>query len=113
MTFNAVKKTWRERIAEARQRGGFDRDDMDAASCWLTCAVGEQRATLPHVVTYIPARYLSRSRLRPADPELRKLGSARWGFYGAVRRQDFDGAEKILDAIEDRALVLKRETLGV
>ena len=105
--------TWRERIQAARERGGFTQDDVWAADHWGTCAVGEQRAAMPLVVQY---KWITDNYEVPKDRALRRLGSVRSGIFGwgkgfaaAVRDNDFARAEDLLDAIEDRALQLKRE----
>lgn len=105
-----MSKTWRERIAEARENGSFTAQDVQDASCWSCCAVGEQRQNMPNIIVYVEGGKL------PKDKILRKLGErsygAFWlrdGFYAAVFKSDFDKAERLLDAIEDRALQLKRE----
>ena len=98
--------TWRERIIEARAHGMFTDDDKCAAGQWATCAVGEQHAALPLVVLYDNSLHC------PKDWELAELGSHGLrdggGFCAAVMRHDFDLADSLLDAIEDRVLVLKR-----
>ena len=99
--------SWRERIQAARERGRFTADDENDAASWLTCAVGEQHAALPEVVVYISSGPGSAVPM-PADATLFRLGAAS-GFNGAVNCGDFDAAERLLDAIEDRALQLKRE----
>ena len=91
--------TWRERIAEARERGGFREYEKEDADCsWDRCAVGEIRREHRGLVVIIDGR--------PADNALWDLGR---GFGAAVRfLNDPSVAEKFLDAIEDRALELKR-----
>ena len=96
-------ETWRERVIAAKARGTFTRDECSAACSWLTCAVGEQRASLPQVVIYV-------NGVAPEDDVLAHLGSDfGTGFAWAVSRADFGLAERILDQIEDRVLQLKRE----
>lgn len=100
--------TWRERIQAALVRGKFTFQDSMDASQWMSCAVGEQHALHPEIVRY-------HSDLQaPVDSILGSLGSDlgedMYGFARAVSRDDFDRAERLLDAIEDRALQLKRET---
>jgi hypothetical protein len=68
--------------------------------------VGEQRAAHTFIKTLGEAC--------PADNDLYALGgvflsTGRTGFLGAVFDGDIDGAERYLDAIEDRVLQLKRE----
>ena len=97
-------KPWRERIVEARGRGGFTAEDKaDATGSWLTCAVGEQRALYGETVVLLDRQ------AQPRDLALQRLGGTdRDGFGAAVFRDDFDLAERRLDAIEDRTLTLKR-----
>jgi hypothetical protein len=93
--------SWREGIAAARKRGRFTKTEMNkTAILWTTCAVGEQAAK-GIGLTVNPVRWLGRD-----DNELVSIGSA---FVGRVNYDDFDGAESLLDAIEDRVLQLKRE----
>lgn len=104
-------KTWRERIAEARERNTFTQEDTAAWVSAKTCMVGEQRERygigfplcmgLP--LDAVPAAYLG--RLLP--PENNTL---QFRILTAIHRNDFDAAESLLDAIEDRALELKRES---
>lgn len=99
----SLRKTWRERIVAARLRGMFTfQDRMDAGGSWATCAVGEQRAIYGDKVVVMLDK-------RPADEILFNLGNIFVGFGLAVETDDFNTAERLLDAIEDRALVLKRE----
>lgn len=93
--------TWRERIAAARERGYFTFDDKFAAGSWNCCAVHEQHVMNPQVVVY--------ALNSPVDHELHQLGDDEEGFCAAVRTGDIGRAECLLDAIEDRALQLKRE----
>lgn len=106
--------SWRERIAAARARGGFSPMDKTMAANWMTCAVGEQRAMYPGVVKVVDPLWFG----APTDDQLRVLGggtpggppfSGFAGFGWAVLTNDFARAEALLDAIEDRVLVLKRE----
>ena len=82
----------------------------DATGSWLTCAVGEQLALYgAKAVVLQDTGYFEKL---PQDWVLRTLGSTHDGGFGdAVLRNDFDEAEHLLDAIEDRALVLKRSLL--
>lgn len=97
--------TWRERIA------GGDFDDQ-RAECWGTCAVGEQHAALPQVVVYGPIRgglpcpVCGSPHGGPQDLTLIRLGA---DFHSAVDDGHARAADRILDAIEDRVLALKRE----
>lgn len=95
-------KTWRERIVEARARGEFTENDKRDAWSWHTCAVAEQNHRMPGVVVWVEALGV---RARPADQDLREWGS---DFPWAVDNDEFDGAEHLLDQIEDRALELRR-----
>ena len=96
--------TWRERIAAAKARGCFTRADKRMAGNWATCAVGEQAEAQPLVVRF----ELDRIHLGPEDGILFRLGGV-CGFYAAVLDDQFVLAETLLDAIEDRTVVLKRE----
>lgn len=111
-------KTWRERIAEARQsrirlpnwlgsitlRGQhFTADDVWEANHWYACAVGEHREAVPLRVT------LHDGEPVPLDHDLRRMGLE---FGVRVGRHDIDGAERLLEQIENRALQLKREQAG-
>lgn len=102
-------KTWRERIAEARERGWFTEQDRLDAGRWCSCAVGEQWAQMPAVIVY--------TNVDRSDPAWRNGGPSKyddlldWGsdFPQAVCGNDYDRADHLLDLIEDRALQLKRE----
>ena len=95
--------TWRERIADARERGTFTPQDYSDIGGFLTCAVGEQHARLPEVVVYRP------SRLGFDQPEDEELDRLALDIYRAVHADKFTYAESLLDQIEDRVLQLKRE----
>lgn len=94
-------KPWRERIAEARERGGFTGEDHRLIGDFQTCMVAEAGAVLgqnPH-------------RLYPI---LEKMGGNTWwpnqiGPLWSVSNNLFDTAEDRLNQIEDRVLQLKRE----
>jgi hypothetical protein len=107
--------TWRERIAAARERGRFTQDEIARAGArWETCAVGEQHAMYPTVVVMEesvlwPGTIITTG---PADHRLFRLGDTISGFGDAVARNDFNKADVLLDAIEDRVLQLKREHVG-
>lgn len=90
-------KTWRERIAEARERGYFTAEEYDLARDGNTCAVGEHWLQLGYTRTdrYIQVFY--------------GAGNPGETFLGAVGLNDFVAADQILDQIEDLALQLKRE----
>lgn len=96
--------TWRERIAEARERGKFSDHDRWLASASSTCAVGEVCAGAVGYVRYIETALDGEAR--SAGWTLGTSHSAR--FTSAVYGNEFDEAESLLDAIEDRALALKR-----
>jgi hypothetical protein len=97
-------KTWRERIAEARERGCFTIEDRKLATqSWCTCAVGEQRSLYGANVIVFNVQE------QPKDEILRDLGASYGsGFGRAVNQNNYAQAEKMLEAIEDRALQLKR-----
>ena len=96
-------KTWRERIAEARTRGGFTKDDTAAASGIWTCAIGEVMGDRWEIFVTTP---LHGEEYAPGWTIGVHQSAA---FTGAVLSGDVDTAEKYLNAIEDRALQLKRE----
>lgn len=93
-------KTWRERIAEARERGSFSREDYEAWQNPKTCLVGEQRQ-----------RYGLDFPLHMVIP----IGPTEHGLQVqivyAIARNSFDEVERLLDMIEDQALNLKRSGL--
>lgn len=101
-------KPWRERIAEARERGRFSSEDRVAWGSPDTCMVGEQRE-----------RYgmdFPLSMLIPEDEIPRKhfdrfgaLLSLQGCILRSISRNDFNAAEALLDAIENQALNLKRQ----
>jgi hypothetical protein len=84
--------TWRKRIAAARQRGGFTREDKDLAFNWVTCACGEQDPLIPRIYG-----------CKPLDDQLDRLG---YLFYDSVALSRFDRAEELLAQIEQRAAQL-------
>ena len=102
--------TWRERIQAARERDRFTADDLyDAGVHKLTrpyarCAVGEQADRYGADLIF----EWPEERIGPIDQELRDLGAQ---FCGNVSVHDFTSAERLLDAIEDCALELKRASL--
>lgn len=97
---------WRDCIVAARERGYFTAEEKEQAGGWDTCAVGEQRAQHPLVVTY---RFDALSRAGwPADHDLYMLGGVKGGFFSAVLTDNIALAERRLDEIEDRVLELKR-----
>jgi hypothetical protein len=102
--------TWRERIAEARQRGGFTAADREDIWLYSTCFVGEQAKAMPDVVLLTegstPFSQGVKGSPIPVDEILWTLG----GHAAPTVRisNDPDAAERLLDAIEDRALELKR-----
>lgn len=97
-------RTWRETVIAARKRRGFTAEERTSAESWVTCAVGEHHAAMPTVVVYTAGHVLDYEE--PGDGQLLDLGG---DFYDAIFEDDFDAAEKLLDAIEDRVLQLKRE----
>ena len=106
-------KSWREINVEARARGYYTEEEIDAAtSSWMTCAIGEQHKLHPLVV------HVTKISGRPDDSVLFTLGnsdsfndweSGKYGFGSAVRDHNFDEADRLLDLIEDRVLELKRQ----
>ena len=91
-------KTWRERIAEARERGEFSDEDASLSANWSTCAVGEQHALYPEIITY----RMGVEQKIPIHSELIRLGGCRdGGFNQCVTENSIDIAERRLDEIED------------
>ena len=95
--------TWRERIAAARERGAFSEEDMALWGEGDTCFVGEQRV-----------RYGILFNLDMTGTGLTSLGpnttDLQVNILRAIGANDFDAAERLLDHVEDRALILKRES---
>jgi len=93
-------KTWRERIVEARERGKFGNEDMKEWMNYRTCLVGE-----------VQARYWGPgyNACRWMDLNGHDGAGFQEGVQRALLRNDFRFLEDRLDAIEDRALQLKRE----
>jgi hypothetical protein len=104
-------KSWRERIVEAKERGGFTREDFFLAGNteiggppdpgYARCAVGEQADHYGADLFFL----CPEDRFGVKDERL-----ATWGgeFAGAVYGDDFTRAESLLSQIEDRALQIKR-----
>ena len=102
---------WRERILEARARGAFTHADHELARDWTTCAVGEQSARYAHLML----QHLDPMCEEEGLPLLVSLGAR---FAEAVCQgceewarpspDSFSCAERLLDAIEDRALAVKQ-----
>ena len=90
--------SWRERIAAARAQGAFSEDDSVAAGDYTTCAVGEQVKASGGVLSW---------QAFSVEPKSEHCDGMR--FMRAVHGNDFDAADMLLDAIEDRALELKRQ----
>jgi len=97
--------TWRERIAEARERGKFTTEDRALAGEWATCAVGEQAVRAGHET--ITARVDFAALM--ARPLMTWDDCDGQRFFEAVMAHAVNEADRLLDAIEDRALQLKRE----
>ena len=87
--------TWRERIT-----AGLTRHDANDSQNWCRCAVAEQRANGMPIQVVEPGCLDA-----PVDAELYQLGMA---FDLAVKDLNANEAERLLDAIEDRALELKQ-----
>ena len=86
-------KTWRERVADAKERGRFTDQDVDLAADWNSCAVGEQHALHPFIVKLFPTNMFQEG----------------FDFITAVSDDRIDEADALLDRIEDRVLQLKRD----
>lgn len=102
------RKPWRERIVEARARGSFTKDDSFDVGCGETCFVGE--IARRYGVDYYALGYQNAPPFSERVPEGMHELTVQPIFV--VSWNDFDAAERLLDAIEDRALALKREARG-
>ena len=91
--------TWRERIAEARERGAFTQADRDLWSQHSQCFVGEMRARFGLHFNLEMTKVDTYCECGPLQKQIQR----------ALRGNDFDAAERLLDEVEDRALQLKRE----
>lgn len=91
-------KPWRERIAEARGRGKFTKEDLLAWKSLETCMVGEQREKYG---VFFP--------LEMGIPSEHLKGWLQTKIAKAILFNNFAEAEHLLDLVEDRALTLKRE----
>ena len=90
-----MRTTWRERIEEARKRGFFTADDKWTWASTTTCPAGEAVRA-----------YGLRATSGFYHPVLHPIGDAMWDM---IETNNFGGADRLLDAIEDQALKLKRE----
>ena len=97
--------TWRERIQAARERGKFTPADWKAYWNPKTCLLGE-------TVTGVRGHY-NPAFWNAIDNSITREGtvSLQERIQTVMRARDFDATESLLDAIEDRALQLKREGL--
>src|SRR5262245_53026082 len=103
-------KTWRERIAEARERGSFTYEDISLAAGYRTCLIGEAVAILGGTYASneskfrvsIPGFY--GNELCGEDSSIATGGA----FQRVVAEHDITRAEQLLEAVEDRLLQLKR-----
>jgi len=92
-----METTWRERVVEARRQGGFSVLDHKLWGSLHTCPVGEA------LTRY--GLYDGHSWTASGRDMYRVLGDP---FGSAMFLNDFDETERLLDAIDDRALELKR-----
>lgn len=97
-------KAWRERTAEARERGAFTREDMDALVSPRTCPVGECALRLDESHHTYWWRLAGASNQDVDDRQLRILI--------AISANKFDVLEAELDWLDDRTLALKREEIA-
>jgi hypothetical protein len=97
---------WRKRIDNAEKRYvknhnfyrvGFTRYECNLASSWKVCAVGEAHQLLPNLVQYKFNPYFGQAA--PTDEILKKLGLK---FVNMVNANNFKGARKTLNTIEER-----------
>lgn len=80
---------WKERIANAVERGEFTKDDKVLAFNWRTCVVGEHKGQFMN---------MSFGYEKPTDQFLYDLGLQ---FGEAVRRSQVARAEAIYHDIQD------------
>lgn len=92
--------TWQERIAAARLRGGFTKDDKERAASWRHCACGELSEGIPRLVVYDVEDETVHPG-QPLDSELTALGIR---FDAAIDNDQYDTAEQILALIQRREL---------
>lgn len=125
-----MTKTWKERIAEARERGKFTREDIDCAASWSCCPVGEnaqkrgyelercdgpmyvlaERVGSPYVHT------MSGLRIRDGFKPVEEYDNLGCDFVVAVESNNFDKAENLLaeiDARSDEALTIVFDSTSI
>ncbi len=90
------RKSWQDRINQARKRGHFTEEDATLAGRWHSCAVGElifrgKSQRDEHRATRL-------ARALPYNVE-----SAGVQFSYNVRRNDFDAVQQCYDVIRDYA----------
>jgi hypothetical protein len=92
---------WRRRLEQARTRGHFTPYEVDLASTWNACAVGEARKLNSKLVVY-------EGILGPSDEKLNSLGSdfselvIMCSVSFAPTKTDFNKVERCLVKIENR-----------
>lgn len=100
-----------ERFDNARARGFFMPEEVQAASDWTTCACGQQDPRIPRGRNADYLDVMDKPVWLPEAPKDRRLFLLGQEFYNVVGRGDVEGAEEILDAIERRsAIVLRHAT---
>lgn len=100
-------KSWLDRIDAARANGAFTDDDQRDIRDYETCMVGEVTQRVLGLRVFGP-------QWTTLPDDYRMLGLAMGWTKShepirAISRNDFDEAEQLLHAIEDRALAIKRE----
>ena len=85
-----LDSVWGVRIMDAVEAGGFSDEDVELASCWTTCACGEQDESLMTLQG-------------PSDSEMFRAGNR---FYDAVEDNSYIKATSFLIVIQRRATVL-------
>jgi hypothetical protein len=94
--FNPEEWDWYEFFkASDKRKEKYWREACNLANSWVTCACGQVCSALPKA-----------SWGQPMDDELRQLGSS---FDKHIRKRRYGEAEKILDKIESRTVLLLRE----
>lgn len=82
-------RPWKERIAEAKERGAFTTSDLILAAGWGKCAVGEHQGQFKRMV--------NDERSSPEDDTLTRLGCF---FYDAVYRNEIGRATELYNDIQ-------------
>ena len=95
--------TWRERLVEGRKRGYLTEADQQAlGNVDAPCMVKEACES-------VGLSYISAVQGKTRDPLLESIAYSWTLTFWAAEMNDFDTLDRLLDAVEDRVLQLKRE----